>query len=88
MSAAPTQRNNHLLVAEKIGHKPGEVAAGIAAEDQDNEEAADIHKVEVQQGDPTAEGQKACIHLHAVDCSHPQVPLRCDSAQTSAKPTQ
>lgn len=80
MSAAPSQRNNHQLAAVKIGHMPGEVVAGIVAEDRDNEEAAGIHKEEAQQEDPTAEDQKACIHLHAVDCSYLEVPLRYDSA--------
>jgi len=48
VSAAPSQRNNHLLAAENIGHNLGEVVAGIVEEDLDNEEAAGIHKVEVQ----------------------------------------
>lgn len=88
VSAAPSQRSIHLLAAEKIGHKIGEVVAGIVAEGLDNEEAAGIHKVEAQQEDPTAVDQKACIHLHAVGCSYLEAPLRYDSAQTSAKPAQ
>jgi hypothetical protein len=88
VSAAPNQKNNHLLAVEKTGHKLGEVVADTAEEDLGNEEAADIHKAEVQQEDPTAEDPKACIHLLGVDCSYLEDPLRYDSAQTSAKPAQ
>lgn len=65
-----------------------EGVAGTAVEDQDNEEAAGNHKVGGQLEDPTAEDRMACIHHHAVDCSYLEVPSKCDSAQTSAKPIQ
>jgi proteasome lid subunit RPN8/RPN11 len=79
VSAAPNQKNNHLLAVEKTGHKLGEVVAGTVEEDLGNEEVAGIHKAEVQQEDPTAEDPKACIHLLGVDCSYLEDPLRYDS---------
>lgn len=88
VSAAPSQRSNHLQAAERIGHMLGEVVAGTAVVDPDSEEAADNRKVGGQLEDPTTEDQKAYIHHHAVDCSYLEVPLTCDSAQTSAKPVQ
>jgi len=81
VTAAPNQRNNHQLAVEKTGHKPGGGVAGTVEEDLDNEEAADIHKAEAQQEDPTAEDPKACIHLPGVDCSYLEAPLRYDSRQ-------
>jgi hypothetical protein len=80
VTAAPSQRSTHRLAAEKIGHTLGEVVADIVA-DLDNVEAADTRTVEEQQEDPTAEDQKACNHLHAVDCSYLEAPLWYDSRQ-------
>ena len=88
VSAAPSQRNNHLQAAERIGHMLGEVVAGTVVEDLDNEEAAGNHKVGGQLEDPTAEDQRVYSHHHAADCSYLEVLLRYDSAQTSAKPVQ
>jgi hypothetical protein len=88
VSAAPSQRNNHLQAAERTDHMLGEVVADTAVEDPGNEEAAGNRKVEGQPEDPTAEDQRAYTHHHAVDCSYLEVPSRCDSAQTSAKPVQ
>lgn len=81
VSAAPNQRNNHLLAVEKTGHKLGEVAAGTVEEGLGSEEAAGIHKAEGQQEDPTAEDPKACIHLPGVDCSYLEGLLKYDSRQ-------